>query len=88
MSELRLYSIYDDGAKAFLRPFWADYKVNAQRSFRGLVNQTDDKQNNVANHPDQFTLFELGVWDPRTGILQQHTTPMTLGNGLEYKDGQ
>jgi len=86
MSELRLYSLYDDGAKAFLRPFWADYKVNAQRSFRGLVTQTDDKHNNVHNHPDQFTLFELGVFDCRTGVFSSHTVPQSLGTGLEYKE--
>lgn len=86
MSILRLYSLYDDGAKAYMRPFWADYKVNAQRSFRSLVNQTDDRDNMVSNHPDQFTLFELGEFDVRTGIFTSHSIPTTLGNGLEYKD--
>lgn len=86
MSELRLYSLYDDAAKYYMRPFWSDYKVNAQRSFRQLVNQKDNSDNMVANHPDQFTLFELGVFDARTGIFSSHSIPITLGNGLEYKD--
>lgn len=86
MSELRLFSIYDAEAKAYLRPFWSDYKANAMRSFRGLINQKDDRDNMVANHPDQFTLFELGVFDVRTGVFTSHPIPQTLGNGLEYKD--
>lgn len=86
MSELRLYSLYDSGAKAYLRPFWSDFKVNAQRSFRQLVNQTDNRDNMVANHPDQFTLFELGEFDVRTGVFTAHAIPQTLGNGLEYKE--
>lgn len=84
MSVIRLYSLYDQGAQAYLRPFWSDFKVNAQRSFRQLVNQTDNKDNMVANHPDQFTLFELGEFDHRTGVFSQHSLPLTLGNGLEY----
>ncbi|QXP08406.1 MAG: nonstructural protein [Arizlama microvirus] len=86
MSILRMYSLYDAGAQAYLRPFWSDFKVNAQRSFRQLVNQTDNSDNMVANHPDQFTLFELGEWDARTGVFSSHSLPLTLGNGLEYKD--
>lgn len=86
MSELRLFSIYDNEAKAYLRPFWSDYKVNAQRSFRGLVNQKDDRDNMVANHPDQFTLFEMGVFNVRTGDFVPNIPPNSLGNGLEYKE--
>ena len=86
MSVLRMYALYDDGVKAYLRPFWSDYKANAQRSFRQLVNQTDNRDNMVANHPDQFTLFELGVFDEQSGIFSSHPIPLTLGNGLEYKD--
>jgi len=86
MSDLRLYSLFDAGAQAYLRPFWSDFKVNAQRSFRQLVNQTGNADNMVANHPDQFTLFELGVFDVRTGVFSSHSIPITLGNGLEYKD--
>lgn len=84
MSTLRLYSLFDQGAQAYLRPFWSDFKVNAQRSFRQLVNQKDNSDNMVANHPDQFTLFELGEFDVRTGVFSQHAIPLTLGNGLEY----
>lgn len=86
MSNIRLYSLFDTGAKAYLRPFWSDFKINAQRSFRQLVNQKDQPDNMVANHPDQFTLFELGEFDVRTGIFTSHKEPLTLGNGLEYKD--
>jgi hypothetical protein len=86
MSTLRIYSVYDQGAQAYLRPFFSDFKVNAQRSFRQLINQIDNPDNMVANHPDQFTLFELGEFDVRTGVISIHSLPLTLGNGLEYKN--
>jgi len=86
MSVIRLYSLYDAGAQAYLRPFWSDHKTNAQRSFRQLVNQRDNRDNMVANHPDQFVLFELGVFDECTGVYTAHSVPLNLGNGLEYKD--
>lgn len=86
MSKIRMFALYDDAVKSYLRPFWSDHKANAQRSFRQLVNQTDNRDNMVANHPDQFTLFELGEFDEQSGVFSSHAIPLTLGNGLEYKD--
>lgn len=83
---LRLFSLYDVGPKTYGRPFWSDDKSNAMRSFRLLVNQKDDRDNMVAAYPDQFTLFELGEFDVRTGVFTAHAMPLTLGNGLEFKD--
>ena len=63
MSTLRMCCIYDSGINAYLRPFFADYRENAIRSFRGLVNDRSNRENMVANHPEQFVLFDLGEFD-------------------------
>lgn len=85
MSLLRLFSLYDAGVGAYLRPFWADHKANALRSVTQLVNDKSDPNNMVANHPDQFVLFELGVFDPSTGEFNCCTPALSLGNCLEFK---
>lgn len=84
MSTLRLYSILDSGVSAYLRPFWADHKENAQRSFRQLVNDESDPNNMVHNYPHQFSLFELGIFSSATGAFTSHDAPICLGLATEY----
>jgi hypothetical protein len=87
MSYLRLYSIFDSGVSAYLRPFWSDHKENAIRSFRQLVNDVSDPNNMVHNHPDQFVLFELGIFSNTTGVFTAHSSPQSLGCAIEYVNG-
>lgn len=84
MSILRLYSIFDSGVSAYLRPFWSDHKENAMRSFRKLVNDTSDPNNMVREHPSQFTLFEIAVFDSQSGSVLPHETYLSLGNAVEF----
>lgn len=80
---LRLFCLHDSAIQSFLRPFWSDHKGNAIRSFQQLVNDKSNPDNMVANHPDQFTLFELGTFNPETGEIQT-CIPQSLGNGVEF----
>lgn len=82
--KLRLFSLYDSGVGAYLKPFWADHKANAIRSFIQLINDKSDNNNMVANHPDQFVLFEIGEFDQNSGVFSSYQTPLSLGNGVEY----
>lgn len=84
MQVLRMFSLFDAGVGAFLKPFWSDHKENALRSLRQLVNDKSNPDNMVANHPDQFVLFEIGVFDSVTGVFSSHLTPQSLGNCIEF----
>lgn len=84
MSVLRLYSLYDAAVGAYMRPFWSDHKANALRSVTQLVNDKSDSNNMVANHPDQFVLFEIGVFDPSTGEFCSNVPALSLGNCVEF----
>jgi hypothetical protein len=84
MSQLRLYSLYDSGVGAYLKPFWSDHKANAIRSFIQLVNDKSDPNNMVANHPDQFVLFELGIFFQNSGAFTLHNSPLSLGTAVEF----
>lgn len=84
MNQFRMFTLYDVGIGAYLKPFWSDHKANAIRSFTQLVNDKSDTHNMVANHPDQFVLFEIGFFDLISGAFTSHTTPISLGNGAEY----
>jgi len=84
MNLLRLYSIYDQGVNSFLRPFWSDHKANAIRSFQKMINDESQPDNMVRDHPDQFTLFEIGIFDSSNGLFTSHEMPLTCGKALEY----
>lgn len=84
MALLRMYSLFDSAVQAFTRPIWSDHKANAIRGFIQTINDKSDPNNMVANHPDQFTLFELGVFDSNSGKFVPHETNLSCGNGLEF----
>ena len=62
--KLFIYSIYDNLAKSHATPFFAVNDDVARRSFVDLV---ADPRTTVAQHPDDFTLFCVGVFDTESG---------------------
>lgn len=80
---LNIYSIFDSAAEAYTKPFYMHNDGLAIRAFQDNVNSED--QNNISNHPDQFTLFKIGTYDDKTGEIT-NLENKSLGNGLEYKN--
>jgi len=77
---LGVFTIRDSAAEAFLRPFFAQSKGAAIRSFSDEVNGGDTP---IAAHPDDYTLFELGTFDELKGEFEIHE-PRTLGLGSTF----
>lgn len=82
---IRLFSVYDQGVHAYLRPFWSDHKTNAIRTCEQAVNETQNKENMVAQHPEQFILYELAVFNPQNGKLEPHSDPISVIPLIELK---
>ena len=77
-------SIKDRAADAFGRPFYVPAVGVAIRSFQDEVNRAaDDSQ--IFQHPDDFDLFDLGVFDDASGLFQLHDTPVLLMLGKQAK---
>ncbi len=60
----RIFSIYDEKAKAFLPPFFMHEKLVAIRAFSDCVN---DSEHQFGMHPSDYTLFEFGDFDDSSG---------------------
>lgn len=84
MSVLRLFSLYDCAVNAYLKPFVSDHRGNAIRAFIQLLNDKSNPENMIAAHPDQFVLFELGEFDPVSGLITSLHSPSSLGVGTEF----
>ena len=82
--KVKMYSIFDQAASAYITPFFMLNDGLAVRAFQDNVNSREE--NNISKHPDQFTLFALGEFDDKKGELIEYDKPRSLGNGLTFKD--
>jgi hypothetical protein len=83
--KLKVYSIFDSAAKAYVQPFYMHNDGLAIRAFMDNVNSKEE--NNISKHPDQFTLFQIGEFDDTSGKIDS-IDPKSLGNGLEFKNDE
>lgn len=79
----RVFSIFDMKADAFLQPFFASTKGVAIRQFGGAVN-TDGHELN--KYSSDYTLFELGEFDERSGAITPHETPRAVCTATDVKE--
>lgn len=77
---LKVFSIYDSKAEAYLQPFFVKSVGEALRMFEDAVN---DEKHQFHKHLEDFTLFELGVFDDDNAELVSLSTPKPLSKAIE-----
>lgn len=80
--KLKVFSVYDVKAQAYLPPFFLPRTEMATRVFADSAN---DSTHMFCKHPEDFSLFELGEWDGETSKFDLLTTPKSHGLALFYK---
>lgn len=76
------FSVFDAKAEAFLRPFFAETRGLALRSFRDAAN---DASSEMCKHAEDYTLFHIGVFHLESAKLEA-CVPESLGNALTFKE--
>ncbi len=79
---MNVYTVYDSKAKYYLKPFITTSKGEAVRQFIAACN---DPQHPFFQYAADFTLFELGTFDPQTGRIDTLGTPQETGRAWELK---
>jgi len=79
-----IVSVRDTAAEAFGRPMYLQSLGVAIRSFTDEVNR-EDKDNQLFNHPDDFDLYELGVFDDSIGKYELRDNPSVIVRGKDVK---
>lgn len=79
-----IVSVKDSAAEAFGRPMYLQSLGVAIRSFTDEVNR-EDKDNQLFNHPDDFDLYELGVFDDAIGKYELRDNPSVIVRGKDVK---
>ena len=77
-------SIKDRAADAFMRPFFVPRNEMAIRSFTDEVDR-QAVDNPMYAHPEDYDLYELGVFDEDTGDLQSNEHLKLLVRGQDVK---
>lgn len=82
----RMYSIYDQAAKAFLPPITVRSDGQALRAFADCVNS---KNHQFSEHPEDYAVYFLGEWcDSSAEFIASHPGPKNIGSGLSVKKYQ
>lgn len=77
-----IVSVRDRAANAFGRPFFVATRGQAIRSFSDEVN-TKREGNALQAHPEDFDLYELGVFDEDTGQFENNHVPTQIAVGKD-----
>lgn len=82
---MKIFTIRDDKAAAYLPPFYARQNGEAIRMFQDSLTNS---QTNFSKWPADFVLFELGEYNEETGVITPLDAPKALGNGLDFKPAE
>jgi len=76
-----MFSAYDIKARRYSAPFLMYHRDEAKRSFKTVVN---DKTTVYGQHPEDFNLQLVGMFDERTGEIMPLQNPEIIANGLDF----
>lgn len=79
--KLKVFSIYDSKAEAFMRPFFMRNAGEAVRAFETTVR---DENTQFFQFPGDFTLFEVGEWDEDKGVFKNLDAKVNLGVAVQF----
>lgn len=80
--KLKIFSVKDKMAEAFLPPFFLPEIGQATRSFYDCVN---DKNHEFGKHPEDYDLYIIGEFDVNKGTIEQKEPLTHVVNGREFK---
>lgn len=80
--DMLAFSIYDEKAQVYSRPFYALTMGEAIRTFSDASNTPDSPYN---RHPTDYTLYQVGSFDDANGELDDHINN-NLGSSDQYID--
>lgn len=79
----KLVSVKDTAVQAFQAIGQVRTPGEANRAFRDLINNADNKQMN--QHPEDFELYVIGEWDDQTGQVTPQD-PELLARGKDVSE--
>ena len=77
----KIFTIYDSKAESYSNPVYLNSTGLAVRTFSDSV---QDPESPFAQHPADYTLFELGTYDDSNAKFDLLSTPKSLFVAIEF----
>ncbi len=78
---LKVFSVYDSKAEAYIQPFFC---VNRAVGIRNFASAASDPQAGFCRNAADYTLFEIGDFDPVSGSIVCYDSHVSLGTALQW----
>jgi len=85
MAKVLAYSVLDEKAATFSPPFFMANKALAHRMFGELAL---DPKSNIARHPADYRLYEVGSFDQEAGLLEGYDAPQFVCAAIDFLEGR
>lgn len=82
-----LVSVFDEVAQVFAKPVFVHNEAVALRSLRDEVN-SGGSTSELANHPSDFSLYRVGVFDDNTGVIIAEDKPVLVCRADSLKENK
>jgi len=79
---MKIFSIYDSAVAAYLQPVFFRSAAEAMRALTPLVR---DPKHQFSVNAEDYSLFELGLWDDLNGSIVLHTAKHSICGLVELK---
>lgn len=78
---MKMFLIYDSKAEIYHNPLFNRTSQEGIRQFQTIAN---DKNTTIGMYPGDFTLFEVGEFDPATGNTSLYEAKKSLGLAQDF----
>ncbi|AXL15215.1 nonstructural protein [Microviridae sp.] len=78
---MKLFAVKDVKTEAYANPWCVRTEAVA---IRGFAQACEDKETDWHKFPDDFSLYELGDYNPESGIINGHADPKRLCSASEF----
>ena len=79
---MKIFSVHDSKAEAYLPPIYFKTSAEAIRAFESSV---QDEKTQFNKYASDYTLVELGLFDENSGTITTSQIPRILANASEFK---
>ena len=76
----KIFVVRDAKVEAYAKPIFVRSRGEGLRSFTDAVN---DNTTEFARHPEDYALFEIGVYDDDTGLVEPHVQPELIAKAVD-----
>lgn len=80
--KLVVVSVHDRAADAYAQP---QYVAAVGQAIRGFSDQVNGEKSVVSDHPEDFDLYELGVFDDNSGKFELLDSPRIVAIGKDCR---